>query len=330
MSRGTVLVTGGTGSVGINIVRRLAHDGWLVQCVARRADQVDAARDRFLAPVRDQVVFITGNVGSPEFADAIWKEHRPSHIVHAAAITPTQETERSDGARILETNIMGTVHVLEGAWRARVRRVVYVSSAAVYGQTDEGKAITEDTPLNPQGLYAIAKDACEKLCAYYQALHGLETVALRVGWVYGPMERPMPHSRTHVSLVYEWTRLALAGEEIRMLHLDPVRDWIHADDLARAVGVLLGQDRLGSPLYNLSGGRGYHHREALDTLNRIVPLRYRQVGDPAEANVPPTLSRSRRGPTSSTRLLEESSYRSQFNLEEGLRDYVKWLREDQA
>ncbi len=322
-----VLVTGGTGSVGINIARRLAQEGHSVLCLSRRGGEPEAARDAFLAPVKDRVSIIAGDVGNADALERLWDQYRPTHVVHAAAVTPTPEMERAMTRAILSANLMGTVNVLDAAQRGGARRMVYISSAAVYGETAEGLAITEDVHLNAWGLYGIAKEASEKLCAYYQELHGLPTASLRVGWVYGPMERPMRDSRENMSLVHHCVRLALAGEEIRLVHLDHVRDWIYADDLAGAVSAVLQQTQLSSPVYNCAGTRGYTHRELLDTLQRVIPLRYRRVDAPEHANVPAALTRRRRGPVSIARLLTTTSYRPGVDLETGLRMYVRWVRE---
>jgi nucleoside-diphosphate-sugar epimerase len=124
----TVLVTGGTGFVGVNIARRLAHDGHHVVCLSRRATDVDPARDAFLAPVRDRVMLASGDIGRPQDLEAVWRRYTPSHIVHTAAITPTVEMERSMGPAIVEANVMGVVNVLEAAARGGARRLVYISS----------------------------------------------------------------------------------------------------------------------------------------------------------------------------------------------------------
>jgi nucleoside-diphosphate-sugar epimerase len=323
-----VLVTGGTGAVGINIVHVLADGGHDVLCLSRKAGDADPARDRFLAAVAARVRLVAGDVGDPSSLDALWAEHRPTHVVHAAAITPTAEMERSMAPQILQANLMGTAHVLDAARRGGARRVAYISSAAVYGEVDETVAIDEAHPVRPWGLYAIAKDASEKVCAYYQHLHGLDVVALRVGWVYGPMERPMARSRLTMSLAYECVRLALAGQEIRLVHLDHVRDWIHAEDLGRAVLAVLDAPTLPGRIYNVAGDRGCSHRELLETLGRIVPVRYRQVAE-AEANVPPRQTQRRRGPVSVARLMAETGYRPRYTLEDGLRQYVAWVRSAQ-
>jgi nucleoside-diphosphate-sugar epimerase len=323
-----VLVTGGTGSVGINIVRVLAEAGHDVLCLSRRASDADAARDRFLASVAAKVRMVVGDVGDAGSLDAIWSQHHPTHVVHAAAITPTPDMERTMATTILQANIMGTVNVLEAARRGGTRRVAYISSAAIYGEYDEAVAIAETMPVQPWGWYGIAKDASEKICAYHAHLHQTDVVSLRVGWVYGPMERPMAGSRLSMSLAYECVRLALANEEIRLAHLDHVRDWIHAEDLGRAILALLEAPTLPNRVYNLAGDRGYTHRALLEALSQSIPVRYRHV-PAAEANVPVRQTQKRRGPMSIARLLAETPYRPRYSLEAGLRHYVEWARREQ-
>jgi nucleoside-diphosphate-sugar epimerase len=321
-----VLVTGGTGSVGINIVRRLARDGHDVVCMARGGEAPDALRDEFLRDVRDRVTLVAGDVSRADTLQRVWELYAPSDVVHAAAITPDRDMEARMARTIVDVNLMGTVNVLDTAHRGGARRVVYISSAAVYGDTPEALAIPEAAPIRPAGLYALTKDASEKLCAYYREQHHLPTTALRVGWVYGPMERPMRGSRHNMSVVHHCVRLALRGEEIRLAHVDAVRDWILADDLAGAVAALLDRAETTYRVYNGAGERGVSHREVLETLGRIVPLHYRETRDPADANVPPLLTRHRRGPLDIRRLLDETSYRPRAGLEEGLRATVEWHR----
>ena len=135
----------------------------------------------------------------------------------------------------------------------------------------------------------------------------------------------MQHSRHNMSIVHSCVRLALRREEIRLAHLDCLRDWILADDLAGAVSALLTRGDAGYRVYNGAGERGYQHRELLETLGRIVPLGYRQTDD-AGANVPPFLTRRRRAPLAVGRLLDETAYRPRAGLEDGLRATVEWQR----
>lgn len=323
----TVLVTGGTGLVGIHVVRALASNGHRVICFSRHALPDNSLRDAFFGTAAERVVFVTGDVRRVEDVEAAWSEHHPTHAVHAAAITPTPEMERAMSAAVVATNVAGTANVLDTACRHGAARVVCVSSAGVYGDTADDAPIEETSPLRGHALYAITKQTAERLCEYYERLYAVPIITVRVGWVYGTMERPLTGSREQMSLVYECARLALNNEEIRLHELDPVRDWIDADDLARAVMSLLFTDRLPHRVYNCAGPRGYRHAELLDTLARIVPVRYRRSPDLETPNVAPALTRWRRGPLSIERIVADTDYRPAVDLERGLRRYVEWVRE---
>lgn len=322
----TVLVTGGTGAVGAHLVRRLALEGHDVICLSRHAAADDTRRDAFLGAAGRRVVFVPGDVARLEDLEAVWSQHHPTHVVHAAAITPTPAMERSMAAAVVSANVLGTANVLETAGRRGATRVIYVSSAGVYGETGDAAPVPEAAPLRGNSLYAITKKTGEQLCEFYERLSGVPVAAVRVGWVYGAMERPMPGSREQMSLIYECVRLALSGEELRLHELDPVRDWINADDLARAISALLFAGALPHRLYNCAGPRGYSHSELLDTLARVLPLRYRKSERADSANVAPSLTRRRRGPLSVERLLTDTGYRPSIDLETGLRRYVEWVK----
>ncbi len=321
----TVLITGGTGFVGINIARRLAHEGHRVVCLSRHAADRDSVRDAFIAPVRERIALVSGDVRRLCDIEAVWRRYAPSRVIHAATITPSVDKERSMGRAIVEANVMGTVNVLEAAVSGGARRFVYVSSAGVYGDADEASPLTEAVPETGTGLYAVTKHAAERLCQRYAELHRLETVSVRVGWVYGPMERPLAGSRERMSLVYDCVHAALAGREVCLGELSAVRDWIYVGDLARAVATLLAMESPRHHLYNIAGPRGYTHRELLETLSRIVPVSYRAADHEHPPNVDEALTRKRRGPLSIDRLLVDTPYRPEINLETGLRRYVDWL-----
>ena len=138
----------------------------------------------------------------------------------------------------------------------------------------------------------------------------------------------MAGSRLTMSLAHACVRLAVAGEEIRLAHLSPVRDWIHAEDVGRAVTAVLVHASLPSRIYNLSGGVAISHRTLLETLGRVTPVRYRQVPE-AEANVPPAVTRPRRGLLSVARLEAETGFRPHLSLERGLQTYVEWTQQEE-
>ena len=321
-----VLVTGGTGFIGANVVRHLASEGHQVLCVSRQVGGLEPELERFWGPVRDRVAAIACDTTDPDSVDEVFARYRPSHVVHAAAVTAGRSVPSAQ--QINRVNVSGTVNVLEAAESHAVRRVLVISSAAVYGQTAEEVAIEENAPLRGTGAYARTKIESERLCVSYRLdPNHIDAVIVRLGWTYGAMERPMPGTRETMSLVHDVVRLALDGEEIRLAHLEPVRDWASIDDIAQALGALLTRNGLRRHIYNLSGGVGVSHRQLLSTLARIVPISFREVPK-EEANIPSSATEKRRGPLSIQRLINDTHLSPMSDLESGLRRYVRWVRRD--
>ena len=299
-----VLVTGGTGFIGANVVRHLASEGYRVWSLSRHADRLEPVLEEFWATVRSRITVLAGDVTDVDSMNRVFAECRPSHVVHAAAMTSGPSVT---GVRdIIRINVSGTINVLDAAGNHAVSRVLYLSSAAVYGQTTEEAAIGENSPLRGSDAYARTKITSEALCELYRLdTNRMDIVIARLGWTYGPMERPLAGSRTRMSLVHQVVQKALAGEEIRLVHLQHVRDWASADDVSRALGELLMQSGLRQHTYNLSGGVAVSHYQLLSTLARIIPVSFRQV-PMQDANIPSSATEQGRGPLSIESLVRDT------------------------
>ena len=175
------LVTGGAGFIGSHIVDRLLADGYRVRVL----DNFSTGKRENL-PESDDLDIITGDVGS---FDDVHKAMKDVELVfHEAAIASVPKTIKTRSA-VITPIIMGTLNVLEAARQQGAKRVVFASSAAVYGDLPELPK-TEDMPLKPLSPYAVDKLASEYACQMYTHLHGLETVCLRYFNVYGPRQDP--------------------------------------------------------------------------------------------------------------------------------------------
>ena len=175
------LVTGGAGFIGSHIVDRLLVDGYRVRVL----DNFSTGKRENL-PESGDLEIITGDVGS---FDDVHKAMKDVELVfHEAAIASVPKTIQ-DPIGSQRTNYLGTLNVLEAARQQGARRVVFASSAAVYGDLPELPK-REDMPLKPLSPYAVDKLASEYACQMYTHLHGLETVCLRYFNVYGPRQDP--------------------------------------------------------------------------------------------------------------------------------------------
>jgi nucleoside-diphosphate-sugar epimerase len=319
-----VLVTGAVGFVGINVVRCLAEEGDRV--IALYRSPPDQAAMEFLAGLDERVTLVAGDVEDAEKLTALVRDHQVDGVVHAAAVTPLLETERAMPARIMQINLMGTVHVLDAARANGVSRVVYVSSDALYGPiADATQPVTEETLPHADNLYGIAKIASEAVCRRYETLYDMEIAAGRVCATYGPMERET-RSRKGMSSIFQVAHAILEGRTLSVRGLSVVRTWTHVEDIARALIAILRAPRLTYSAYNVSYGQVYSLQQVLDAFQKLEPgLRYRVVGEDETADIAYDESRQR-GPLDITRLRDDVGYTPRHDLDSGIRAYMRWLR----
>lgn len=321
----TILVTGAAGFVGLNIVRRLAETGAEVLALARRPP--DRAALRFLEPL-DNVRFVQADIRDRNTIRELVASNRVRRIVHAAAVTSAQ-SERSDPAGFVDTNLGGTLNVLEAARAHEVERVVLVSSSGLYGApADRRRPIRESDPLQIDNLYTVCKQAAEQLCRRYHELFAVSAVAGRLGTAYGPMERPTG-SRDVMSPLYTLVAAARAGRSTTIYGAERLRDACYVEDVADAFSCLTLADTLGHTVYNVSSGQAYPLGEIAATLHELLPgWSWREVDQAGDADVAIAPS-GERGPMDISRL-GELGWVPRYTLRDGLRGYLEWNAEHET
>jgi nucleoside-diphosphate-sugar epimerase len=256
------------------------------------------------------------------------ERHGATDLIHAAAITPRVDRERVEPARIVEVNLGGTVNALEVA-RALpgFRRFLYVSSRAVWGDVPGVDVLDEETPSHATSLYGVTKHTSERVCRRYAALFGLDVVALRLGNVYGPMERPTP-GYAGATEPREMLRLHFAGQPVLVNSLaGPYLDWTFVEDVAEGIERAWAWDGpLPHDLYSVTCGRLFSIGDLLAAFARHLPgFAYRQV--PVEdANY--LVSGDPPGPLpANARLRQDFGWVPGTAFEDGMREYLAWIRE---
>jgi UDP-glucose 4-epimerase len=322
----TTLVTGGSGWVPSHIVRRLASRG--EQVIVYDLMEPDHFLHDFLGPLASRVAFVAGDVADRRALAAACADHGVDAIVHAAAITPRFEREQREPVRIIDVNLGGTVNALEVARGIPgLRRFVYISSGAVWGDVSDVDELTEESPSNATTLYGITKLASERTTLRYGDLFGMDVAAVRPANVYGPMERVTP-GYIGATQLREMLRIWAAGEEIRVTSLDgPWLDWTHVEDIAEGIERVWAADTLPNRVYSVTCGQLYSIGDVLRTWAEILPdLRYRVVPR-AEANYP--VSGGAPGPVpSNARLAADLGWTPSIPFEDGMRQYLDWIREN--
>ncbi len=320
-----VLVTGGGGFVGLNVVEALLARGDAV--VVLGDSDFPAYAQQVFRGLPGTLATITADVADAAMIEAAFAAQPPDAVVHAAVITAGEQRELTAFDRVVDVNLKGTAHVLAAAATHGARKVVYVSSGSAYGTAlFEADTVTEETPPRPDTLYAITKHASERVCARYRALRALDVVCVRLGSVFGPWERDTG-VRDTLSLPFQIFRRARAGEEIVLPRHEARRDWVYSRDVASGIVGLLDANTSRHELYNLSAGvrwRGFPERCCIELRRRFPGLRYRVAGE-EEAPGVSFLGARDRALMTIDRLRADVGYRPAYDADNAHSDYVDWL-----
>lgn len=320
----TTLITGAAGFVGLNLSEKFLSRGRkIVMFDASAALPEDAVST--LGKYGTDHTYIQGDVLDGEFVRGVLKDHAITHVIHAAAITPGDERERQHAKRVMQVNLMGTLEVIEASLDHGVERLLYPSSASVYGDSsydDELLDEVDTTPL-PRATYAISKYAAERYVLRARELWGLEAVVARVGAVFGPWEHDTG-VRDTLSGPMLASRLAVLGQEAILPRPGP-RDWVYSRDVSEAFFQILDKPDLNHQLYNVSGGKRWTVEDWCKKLAEAFPdFTYRIADDLEEPNV--TFGPKDRSPLSVERL-ESDVMTPSFGLDAAFSDYMAWIEE---
>lgn len=318
----SILVTGGAGFIGSHLVDRLLAEGaWRVLVVDDFNDFYDPAIKRenvnrhkenpnyklFEADIRDNSAL-----------EKIFDENKFGCIVHLAAragVRPSLEQP----LLYAETNIIGTLNLLELARKHGIRQFVFGSSSSVYGINAKVPFSEDDPIFQPISPYAATKGAGELLCHTYAHLHGLRCVCLRFFTVYGPRQRPDLAIHKFAKLISEGKPIPVFGDG------NTRRDYTFIDDII--AGVRAAMDYVGDysnsdyEVINLGESRTVELRELIALLEKELGTTAKIDRQPLQpGDVPQTfadISKARR-------LL---GYDPQTQIEDGIRKFVAWFRE---
>jgi UDP-glucose 4-epimerase len=252
-----ILITGGLGFVGINLVRRFAQDLPRAHILAADILPQTAGVDSFLAPFNDRISIHNLDVRDRNALISFCETEKVTQMIHAAAITPTIQKEMQQPDIIIDVNLGSAVNALCALSAVNsIEKLILCSSTGVYTPLPppDGSNISEDSPLALNNLYSITKYSTELLGQRMGELIGKPVTSVRFASVYGCMERPTG-ARQHMSLMCR-LKTALKNEQaVRVFGPDITRDWIHTSDLARALLNLLQAPGWNFPVYNLGSGK---------------------------------------------------------------------------
>lgn len=320
----TTLITGGAGFCGINIAHLLLGRGDSV--VLYGLETATGAALAALEGLPGTLYQRIGDVRDGEALASAISQYQVQNIVHGAAITAALDREKTQASTIMDVNIGGTIHVLEAAVRHNIRRVIQLSSGAVYGASVKQDGWLDpdlDAPV-PDSLYGISKLASERIALRYRHTRNLDVVALRLGVTFGRWEYDTG-VRDTLSIPLNLCLLAESGQDARFIDGVP-NDWIYASDVAQGVRRLLDADQCQRGLYQVATGKKWSVMDWCQRLQQAYPdFRFQQVHDISQANIG-VPAPTPRPPFSIRHLTDEHQYQPQFMEDQAFEDYIAWRR----
>jgi UDP-glucose 4-epimerase len=236
-----VLITGGAGCLGANLVERLVPAGHELLVIDNFATGHRAA-----LPLIPAVRIVEGTVADPAVVDRVFSDFKPQWVIHSAAAYKDPNDWREDTA----TNVLGTIHVVDAARRLEVKRFVNFQTALAYGRPNH-IPIPVDHPVAPFTSYGISKAAGEQ----YLAISGLPFVSLRLANVTGP--------RLAIGPIPTFYQRLKAGK--KCFCSDTIRDFLDLSDFLVLMDRVL-EDSAPTGIYNVSTGEGHTIKEVFDVV----------------------------------------------------------------
>jgi UDP-glucose 4-epimerase len=302
------IVTGGAGFIGSNLVRGLIELGDVTIIDDLSSGKLDNLEHLLK---RDDVSLERLSVTDleeikPHFEDI-------DCVFHLAAVSNISSSV-ADPLRTNEVNVKGTLNVLLAARDSGVRKVVFTSSASVYGDTEEVPT-TESALPNPLSPYAVTKLAGEYYCDVFFDLYGLETTSLRPFNVYGPRQDP---NSQYAGVIPLFIRSLLEGEA-PMIDGDgeQTRDFVYVKDVVRAF--IQAMDHRTKGVFNIAGGKGISINELFRQVSSIVDVDVEPLHDePRPGDI-------RHSTADITRAKEYLGYEPEYDIRRGLEETIEWF-----
>lgn len=307
-----VLVTGGHGVVGAQVLHQLVEAGHTITDFGRSVNDLPP----LVRDIEADVNFFQGDITDPiDVYDAIATAN-PDRIIHLSAIRTA--ACQADPRAGFEVNVTGSINLLEAAATHGVERVVASSSLAVYGNRspDEIETIDESVIRSPANVYGLTKFVMEEVGAVYQDRSGVEFAAVE------PIRGLGPDATGSYSKDADILKAAVAGESLSV-SAEPPMEMIYLEDFARAFVDALLADTLSYDRYILGSGEKATLFDIIEILRDEYPDADIEVTDQDEIA---TGIEEGLPVTDSTRLKGDLGWAPEHTFEEGIHKYLDWLR----
>jgi len=316
-----ILVTGGLGLIGHNVVTRLQDLGHAVSIVDNKTnygiipqDEIDyLMREREKKVINDKFIntlsfLYTKDIVNADDVDRIFKIEEPEIVIHMASF-PRQKVVNNNPAMGSRVMSEGLLNLLEASTKYEVRKFIYISSSMVYGDfTDD---VTEDAVCKPQGQYGIMKLAGEWLVRDYTRRDNMVHTIIRPSAVYGPLD-------VEDRVIAKFMLSAMRGGVLKVNGATETLDFTYVDDAADGIVAAALSDNTDNKTYNITKS---HSRSLLDAANLAVSIAGKGSIDVRDKDI----DFPSRGALNIDAARRDFGYDPKVDVEEGFQKYYEWL-----
>jgi UDP-glucose 4-epimerase len=304
----TILITGANGFIG-------SHTSRLIESLGHRIVPIDVVpRSPDLSLLGIKTPSHLMNVTDAAEFRALCAREKPTHVFHAA------HPPRDESPSVINYCYHAMTNILEAAKEFGLKRIVYSSSASIYGQLKkpDGSLVKEEDAVSiyPTYFYRAAKTVSEWMGDFYKEKHGVDFVALRYSSVYGPgLYRSIPLE----------LKKGILGQPCRPFLTRPLDDLIYIDDVVDAVSRALFTDKRLSRAYNIGLDKSYVSEDLQRAIQKALPDLKFEIGEhPNAAEVAPHRNRD---PLDISLAKRELDWEPKIYLEDGIARLAAWLKE---
>jgi nucleoside-diphosphate-sugar epimerase len=310
-----ILVTGGMGLIGHNVVNKLQGKGHDVNIIDNctnygiipedELEYLMSERNKKISP--DTIVFME-NIADADAVDKAFEKTKPEVVIHMASF-PRQKVVNANPANGARVMMEGLINICESAKKHRVERVVYISSSMVYGDFED--QVLEDDECRPIGQYGIMKLAGEDLVKDYHRRGCFDYAIIRPSAVYGPLD-------VEDRVVAKFMLAAMRGNTLKVNGASETLDFTYVDDAADGIVAAATRIMAANRTYNITKSHSVSLLEAAEMIVKIVGKGEIEVKD-KDADFPS------RGALNIDRARTILGYDPKVDVEEGFQKYYEWL-----
>jgi len=302
-----ILVTGGAGFIGSEFVRQAVRRGYRIIVVDKLTYAGDLER---LKEVEGKYLFYKTDICNKKTLTNIFRKQKSDIVVHFAAETHVDRSIKNS-APFIETNVKGTLILLDISKKYKIQKFIHISTDEVYGEIKKGK-FSENSPLCPNSPYSASKASADLLIKAYIRTYNLPAIIVRPCNCYGPWQYPEKLISLSVLKVLRREKIPVYGDGKN------VREWLYVEDCVGGVFEILEKGRIGE-VYNLGSGEEKQNIEVVKQILRILKKPKSLI-----EFVKDRLGHDFRYRLNSEKIHKEIGFKPKIKFEDGLKNTVNW------